>query len=114
MYSAKDVVIDFEVDGGDGSGPCSSTSSAPMTGWVHPARRLGVPDLTLGVHFDNGFFATADGGRGGERLGTIAASWLDGALVVETWNDRFGGEHKDHGPTGGGQIYLRIPNLRGR
>ena len=75
------------------------------------ARRAGPH---AGVHFDNGFFATADGGRGGERLGTIAASWLDGALVVETWNDRFGGEHKDHGPTGGGQIYLRIPNLRGR
>ena len=88
----------------------------PVGRWARRGGRGGpwhaLPDLAVSAHFDNGFFAAPDGGRRGERLGSVALAWLDGALVLETWNDRFGGELKDHGPTGGGQIYVRSRNLR--
>jgi len=34
-------------------------------------------------------------------------------VVLELWNDYFGGEFKDHGPTYGFQLYSRFaPNMR--
>lgn len=88
----------------------------PVGRWVRRNGRGGVwhtvPDVTLGVHFDNGYFAAPDEERLGERLGSIKLAWLDGRLALEAWNDRFGGEGKDHGPTAGGQIYVRIPDVQ--
>lgn len=77
---------------------------AAWVGWRH------MPDLVWALQQDTGFFADKDGAGIGEKLGTIGLHWPNEAVVFEIWNDYFGGEFKDKGPTGGARIYFRAPN----
>ncbi len=73
---------------------------------------LGTPfDLMVALQQDNGFFRAVDGSGKHERLGSIALTGPGDSWGIEIWNDYFGGEFKDKGPTGGGRIYVRVHNL---
>ena len=71
-----------------------------------------LPDVAVNGHLDTGFFADALGRGIDEKLGSLWLGFADDRVVLEVWNDYFGGEFKDHGPTGGGQAYVRVPNAR--
>lgn len=80
---------------------------APLSVWFGVSW---LPSPFLGIQHATGFFLTVDGDPIAERHGTYGLTDSGGRWRLEIWNEHFGGQVEDKGPTGGGRLVVRLPH----